>query len=76
MGYRNKTYVVFRSRTAAGWEWAVDLDDRTVRGGRAASEQAAIKAAQRLIDSALAPGKRRLRLVRSSRDGRGEDDGA
>lgn len=68
MEYRNKTYVVFNSRTSAGWEWAVDLDERTVKGGHAASEQAAIKAAQRLIDNALAPGKRRLRLVRDSRN--------
>jgi hypothetical protein len=32
------------------------------------SEQAAIEAAERLIDRALAPGKQRLRLVRDSRD--------
>ena len=68
MEYRNKTYVVFRSRTSAGWEWAVDLAERTVKGGHAATEQAAIEAAQRLIDNALAPGRRRLRLVRDSRD--------
>jgi hypothetical protein len=70
MEYRTKTYVVFHSRTSAGWEWAVDLDERTVQGGHAATEQAAIKTAQRLIDNALVPGKRRLRLVRDSRDGR------
>jgi hypothetical protein len=70
MEYRNKTYVVFQSRTSAGWEWAVDLDERTVRGGQAASEQAAIKAAERLIDRALAPRKQKLTLVRPSRDGR------
>lgn len=70
MEYRNKTYIVVRSRTSAGWDWAVDVDARTVRGGQAASEQAAIKAAERLIDGVLAPGKRRLTLVRPSRDGR------
>jgi hypothetical protein len=69
MEYRNKTYVVVRSRTSAGWDWAVDVDERTVRGGRAASKQAAIKAAERLIDGVLAPGKRKLTLVRPSRDG-------
>ena len=63
MEYRNKFYVVVRSRTSAGWSWAVDVDARTVRGGQAASEQAAIKAAERLIDGVLAPGRRRLRLV-------------
>ena len=68
--YRNKFYVVVRGRASAGWDWAVDVDARTVRGGQAASEQAAIKAAERLIDGVLAPGKRRLTLIGSSRDGR------
>jgi hypothetical protein len=70
MEYRNKTYVVIRSRTSAGWDWAVDLDERTVRGGHAMSEEAAIKAAERLIDRVLAPRKQKLTLVRPSRDGR------
>jgi hypothetical protein len=71
MEYRNKTYVVVRSPTSAGWDWAVDLDARTVRGGQgAASEQAAIKAAERLIDRVLVPRKQKLTLVRPSRDGR------
>jgi hypothetical protein len=63
MEYRNKFYVVGRSRTSAAWSWAVDVDAHTVRGGQAASEAAAIKAAERLIDGVLAPGKRRLTLV-------------
>jgi hypothetical protein len=70
MEYRNKHYVVFRSPTSAGWDWAVDLDERNVRGGQAASEQAAIEAAERLIDRVLAPTKQKLTLIRSSRDGR------
>jgi hypothetical protein len=70
MEYRNKTYVVVRSLTSAGWDWAVDLDERSVRGGRAVSEAAAIKAAERLIDGALAPKTQKLTLVRPSRDGR------
>jgi hypothetical protein len=69
MEYRNKFYVVVRSRASAGWNWAVDVDARTVRGGQAVSEQAAIKAAERLIDGVLAPGRRRLTLVGTSRDG-------
>jgi phage-related tail protein len=69
MEYRNKYYVVGRSHTSAGWDWAVDVDARTVRGGQAVSKQAAIRAAERLIDAVLAPGKRRLTLVRDSRDG-------
>jgi hypothetical protein len=70
MEYRNKFYVVVRSRASAGWNWAVDVDARTVRGGQAVSKQAAIKAAERLIDGVLAPGKRKLTLVGPSRDGR------
>jgi hypothetical protein len=70
MEYRNKYFVVAHSRTSAGWDWAVDLDARTVRGGQAASEQAAIKAAERLIDGVLAPTKQKLTLVRPSRDER------
>jgi hypothetical protein len=73
MEYRNKFYVAVRSRASAGWNWAVDVDARTVRGGQAASKQAAIRAAERLIDGVMAPGKRRLTLVRPSRD---EEDGA
>jgi hypothetical protein len=51
-------------------DWAVDVDARTVRGGQATSEQAAIKAAERLIDGVLAPGKQRLTLVGPSGEGR------
>jgi hypothetical protein len=70
MEYRNKYYVVVRSRTSAGWDWAVDVDARTVRGGQAASKQAAIKAAERLIDRVLEPRKQKLTLDRPSRDRR------
>lgn len=70
MEYRNKFYVVVRNRTSAGWDWAVDVDARTVSGGEAASKAAAIKAAERLIDGVLAPGRRKLTLVGPSRDGR------
>jgi hypothetical protein len=69
MEYRNKYFVVIRCRTSAGWDWAVDVDARTVRGGQAVSEKAAIKAAERLIDGVLAPRKQRLTLVGPSRDG-------
>jgi hypothetical protein len=70
MEYRNKYYVVVRSRTSAAWDWAIDLDARTVRGGQAARKQAAIKAAERLIDRELAPKRQRLTLVRPSGDER------
>ena len=55
MEYRNKFYIVVRSPTSAGWDWVVDIDERTVRGGRAATEEAGIKAAKRRIDRVLAP---------------------
>jgi hypothetical protein len=67
MEYRNKFYVVVRSRTSDGWDWAVDIDMRTVKGGKAASEVAAIKAAKGLIDAVLAPQKTKLTLVKPSR---------
>jgi hypothetical protein len=70
MEYRNKYYVVGRSPTSAGWNWAVDVDAHTVRGGQAASEQGAIKAAERLIDGVLAPGRWRLTVVGTPGDGR------
>jgi hypothetical protein len=70
MEYRNKFYVVVRSRASAGWDWAVDVDERTVRGGQAASEQAAIKAAERLIDTVLGTTTQKLTLVQPFRDGR------
>jgi hypothetical protein len=68
MEYRNKFYVVIRSRASAGWNWAVDVDERTVKGGQAASEEAAIKAAERLIDTVLKTTTQKLTLVRPSRD--------
>jgi hypothetical protein len=64
MQYRNKYFVVIRCRTSAGWDWAVDVDARTVRGGQAASKQAAIRAAERLIDGVMAPKTQKLTLVR------------
>jgi hypothetical protein len=70
MEYRNKTYVVARSRGSDRWDWAVELDARTVRGGRAPSKQAAIKAAHQLIDKALAPAEQKLTLVGPSGDER------
>jgi hypothetical protein len=76
MEYRNKFYVVVRSPTSAGWNWAVDVDARTVRGGQAASEKAAIKAAERLIDGVQTLGRRKLTMVGPSGDGGLEGGGA
>ena len=66
MEYRNKYYVVVRSRDSDRWNWAVDVDPRTVRGGQAVSERAAIRAAERLIDGVMGAGRGTLTLVRGS----------
>ena len=66
--YRNKTCVVVR-RSAARWDWAVDVDAHTVRGGQAATRQAAIEAAQRLVDRVLGSTRQDLTLVEPSGDG-------
>lgn len=68
--YRDKIYVVIRNPGSRRWDWAVDLDARTVKGGQAATKQGAIKAAERLIDKALAPAPQKLTLVGAARDGR------
>jgi hypothetical protein len=69
MEYRNKYYVVVRSHDSDRWNWAVDVDARTVRGGQAVSERAAIRAAERLIDRVIGlPGKG-LALVRLCHSG-------
>jgi hypothetical protein len=69
MEYRNKIYVVVRSCECDRWNWAVDVDARTVRGGQAVSEKAAIRAAERLIDRVLALTMQKLTLVGPSEDG-------
>lgn len=69
MEYRNKFYVVVRSRHSDRWNWTVDVDARTVRGGVAMSEKAAVRAAERMIDRVLGAGTGTLTLVGPSRDG-------
>jgi hypothetical protein len=71
MEYRGKFYVVFWSSTPNIWIWSVDLDHCTVVSGQTASREAAIKAAERLIDRALRPKKQKLAgvVIRFPRDG-------
>jgi hypothetical protein len=72
MEHRGKYYVVFRSSAPKIWVWSVDLDPNTVESGQAASREAAIKAAERLIDDSLRPKKQKLAgtVIKFSRDGR------
>jgi hypothetical protein len=59
MEHRGKQYRVVQ-RLAGAWKWCVsDLDGRT-RSGKAPSRAAGVDAAERKIDRALAPKKRRL----------------
>jgi hypothetical protein len=60
MEYRGKYYIVFRSPTAIMWTWSVDLDPQTVESGKAASQEAAMQAAEDLIDKSFLPKKRKL----------------
>jgi hypothetical protein len=60
MEYRGKNYSAVQGLDGGTWKWSVaDLDGHT-RSGNAPSRPAGIKAAERAIDLALAPKKRRL----------------
>jgi hypothetical protein len=60
MEYRGKQYRVVQS-IDGNWKWLVsDLVGHT-KSGTAASRPAAVKAAERAIDKALVPKKKRLR---------------
>lgn len=60
MEYRGKYYLVFRSSSSNTWTWSVDLDPQTIEFGQAASEAAAVRAAERLIDKFFLPRKQKL----------------
>jgi hypothetical protein len=58
MEYRGKQYRAVQGIDKK-WKWSVDFDGRTA-SGRVPNRQAAVKAAERAIDQALAPKKKRL----------------
>jgi hypothetical protein len=60
MEYRGKFYLVFRSSTPNIWTWSVDLDPQTIESGEATGQNAAIMAAERLIDKSFLPKKPKL----------------
>jgi hypothetical protein len=59
MEYRGKQYSVVQE-LAGAWKWSVSDLNGHIRSGKAPSRAAGIKAAEREIDRALAPKKRRL----------------
>jgi hypothetical protein len=59
MEHRGKQYNVILGIDAL-WEWVVDGIEGYTKSGKAPSHAAGVKAAQRAIDKALAPKKKRL----------------
>jgi hypothetical protein len=59
MKYRGVEYYVAQGVEAGTWKFSTSMNDK-IRTVRAKSRQEAVKAAERLIDSALTPKKRRL----------------
>jgi hypothetical protein len=58
MEYRGKLYSVILS-IGGKWKWSIELDGHT-KSGNAANRLAGVKLAEREIDRALAPKKKRL----------------
>jgi hypothetical protein len=59
MEYRGKQYSVILS-IGGKWKWSADLDG-PYRSGAAPDRATGVKAAERAIDKALAPKKKRLK---------------
>jgi hypothetical protein len=59
MEYRGKHYSVVQSLRHHTWKWSVDVNGR-VKSGKALSREVGIQLAERVIDRALAPKKKRL----------------
>jgi hypothetical protein len=57
MEYRGKNYSVVQS-LERNWKWSIDFEGQ-IKSGKAQSRQAGIKEAEREIDRALAPKKKR-----------------
>jgi hypothetical protein len=65
MEYRGKQYSVVQALGHHSWKWSVVLDGHT-KSGKAMSRGTAVKLAEREIDRALTP--KRKRLVPPGRD--------
>jgi hypothetical protein len=59
MKYRGVEYYVAQGVEIGTWKFSTSMNDK-IRTVRAKSRQEAVKAAERLIDLALTPKKRRL----------------
>ena len=59
MEYRSKQYSVILT-IGAKWKWSAEIDGQ-YRSGLAVDRPAGVKLAERAIDKALAPKKKRLR---------------
>jgi hypothetical protein len=59
MEHRGKRYSVVQAIDGR-WKWSIDLDGHTKSGVTAGSRQAAIKMAEKEIERAAMPKKRRL----------------
>ena len=53
MEYRGKHYTIVQGIGPDSWRWTVDLDENTVKSGRATSRAAAMSKVVWLIDKAL-----------------------
>jgi hypothetical protein len=63
--YRDVEYTVVQGIEGQLWKWAISVDGIFI-GGQAVTKAAAVAAAERAIDRALA--QKKLRLVRPERD--------
>ena len=59
MEYRGLEYSVVQGIERGSWKWSVQLRDGTIKSGSARSNNAAVDDAERAINRALAPKRRR-----------------
>jgi hypothetical protein len=60
MEYRGVEYSVVQGVERGKWTWSLSLDTNTKQSGQASNRPAAVTKAERAIDRALAPKKKRL----------------
>ena len=65
MKYRDVEYSIVQGVERGKWMWSLPLDTNVKTSGQANNKPAAVIAAERAIDRALAPKKRRLVPPRS-----------
>jgi hypothetical protein len=60
MEHRGKPYSIVQGIEVGTWKWTVVIDERNTKSGTTRHREAAVITAERAIDKALAPIKRRL----------------